>query len=895
MTDTVHYLKDYRPPTHLLAHTHLQVDIFADHTLVQAVLEVLPQQAAEEWRLDGSTELLSVWLDGEPLPPARYRLDDDSLTLLQPPTRPFTLDIRTKLYPQHNKSLMGLYASGGNLYTQCEPEGFRKITYYPDRPDVMTTFSTRISADAAAYPVLLSNGNRTGRGSLPDGRHFAEWQDPFAKPSYLFALVAGDLQLTADRFTTRSGREVAIEFYTRAEDAGKVGFAVASLKHAMRWDETRFRLEYDLDSYMIVAVGDFNMGAMENKGLNIFNTKFVLADSRTATDADFAGVESVIAHEYFHNWTGNRVTCRDWFQLSLKEGLTVFRDQEFSADRAGALTRIENVALLRQHQFPEDAGPTAHPVRPASYEEMNNFYTMTVYEKGAEVVRLYHTFLGEAGFQRGMQLYFQRHDGQAVTCDDFRAAMADANGVDFEQFALWYSQAGTPVLDVAGQWQPSAGADTTRPAAWVFDVRQQVPPTPDMAHKQPRMMPLKVALFSADADTFGQKIPFRLPESVSGSLNEPQDEAVLTLRHDSERFELYPEGRYRKIVPSLLRGFSAPVHLNYPYTDEELGILLSVDDDAFARWEAGQTLYRRAIAANEAALHAGTPLPEHPALMAAVDYVLAADVAAGFQALLLHLPPEAELWAERSNIDPLLVHRAREALLDAIARRFLPQFQTLEQEAARQEDAADAATRYEYHPYLAGWRALRNVCRAFILRADPAHIDTVAAHYAGLAHNMTHEWGILSALNHSDSEQRNRLLTAFAEKFRDEALVMDKYFTLIAASRRADTPAQVQAALNHPQFSLENPNKARALLGAFSRNVPHFHAADGSGYRFLADKVMEIDAFNPQVAARLVQAFNLCHKLEPQRRTLMQAQLTRIAAQTGLSKDVHEIVEKILA
>ena len=878
---TVHYLSDYQAPCFSIRQTQLRFEITDHHTAVTAHFAVQPHSSLTHLSLNGSAQLLRVCINHQAH--TAYELDtaNEQLTVYQLPNEPFTLSIDTQLYPQDNKSLMGLYASGGNLYTQCEPEGFRKITYYPDRPDVMSEFYTTIIADKARYPVLLSNGNKIDAGDLEEGKHFAVWHDPFAKPSYLFALVAGDLTCTRDVFTTQSGREVALEFYTRAEDADKVDFAMQSLKHAMRWDESRFGLEYDLDIYMVVAVGDFNMGAMENKGLNIFNTKYVLADSRTATDADFAGVESVIAHEYFHNWTGNRVTCRDWFQLSLKEGLTVFRDQEFSTDRIGALNRIENVALLRQHQFPEDAGPTAHPVRPASYIEMNNFYTMTVYEKGAEVVRMYHTFLGETGFQKGMKLYFERHDGQAVTCDDFRAAMADANQVDFSQFALWYSQAGTPVINVSSQLQ--ANGD------YVLTVQQHIPATPDMQDKQAMMIPIKIALFSPEAESFGEPVAFTLAGEDTA-----QTEAVLCLTQTEQQFVL--QGVNRPVVPSLLRGFSAPVHLNYAYSDEELGVLLSVDNDPFACWEAGQTLYRRAIAANEAALAAGKPLPQHEALLNALDFVLNTDYNAAFQALLLQVPPEAELWAEHPTIHPLRVYQAREALLNLIATHFYDRFQTLNQEAKRAETArADIAQPYEYHPYTAGWRTLRNTCRAYILRAQPNYIDTLAAQYAQMAHNMTHEWGMLSAINHHQGEPRQTLLNQFAAKFSEEALVMDKYFSLIASSHRADTLKQVQQALTHPQFSLENPNKARALLGAFSRNVPHFHAEDGSGYQFLAQHIIQIDRFNPQVAARLVQAFNLCQRLEPHRQQLMAEQLHQIAQQADLSKDVAEMVGKILA
>ena len=866
MSKTVHYLKDYQTPAYRILETDLHFDIAEPQTVVKSRLTVEPQRVGEPLVLDGSAKLLSVKINGVA---ADYVLEGETLTIAGVPSERFTVEVETEILPAENKSLMGLYASGGNLFTQCEPEGFRKITFYIDRPDVMSKFTTTIVADKKRYPVLLSNGNKIDGGEFSDGRHWVKWEDPFAKPSYLFALVAGDLAVTEDRFTTMSGRNVKIEFYTTEADKPKVGFAVESLKNAMKWDETRFGLEYDLDIFMVVAVGDFNMGAMENKGLNIFNTKFVLADSRTATDTDFEGIESVVGHEYFHNWTGNRVTCRDWFQLSLKEGLTVFRDQEFSGDRASrAVRRIENIRLLRQHQFPEDAGPTAHPVRPASYEEMNNFYTMTVYEKGAEVVRMYHTLLGEEGFQKGMKLYFQRHDGQAVTCDDFRAAMADANGINLDQFALWYSQAGTPVLEAEGRLKNNV---------FELTIKQTVPPTPDMADKQPMMIPVKIGLLNRN----GEAVAFDYQGKRA-------TEAVLLLTEAEQTFPL--EGVTEAVVPSLLRGFSAPVHLNYPYSDDDLLLLLAHDSDAFTRWEAAQTLYRRAVAANLAALSDGVELPKHEKLLAAVEKVISDDLLDNaFKALLLGVPSEAELWDGAENIDPLRYHQAREALLDTLAVHFLPKWHELNRQAAKQENQS-----YEYSPETAGWRTLRNVCRAFVLRADPAHIETVAEKYGEMAQNMTHEWGILSAVNGNESDTRNRLLAQFADKFSDDALVMDKYFALVGSSRRSDTLQQVQTALQHPKFSLENPNKARSLIGSFSRNVPQFHAEDGSGYRFIADKVIEIDRFNPQVAARLVQAFNLCNKLEPQRKNLVKQELQRIRAQEGLSKDVGEIVGKIL-
>ena len=866
MSKTVRYLKDYQTPAYRILETDLHFDIAEPQTVVKSRLTVEPQRVGEPLVLDGSAKLLSVKINGVA---ADYVLEGETLTIAGVPSERFTVEVETEILPAENKSLMGLYASGGNLFTQCEPEGFRKITFYIDRPDVMSKFTTTIVADKKRYPVLLSNGNKIDGGEFSDDRHWVKWEDPFAKPSYLFALVAGDLAVTEDRFTTMSGRNVKIEFYTTEADKPKVGFAVESLKNAMKWDETRFGLEYDLDIFMVVVVGDFNMGAMENKGLNIFNTKFVLADSRTATDTDFEGIESVVGHEYFHNWTGNRVTCRDWFQLSLKEGLTVFRDQEFSGDRASrAVRRIENIRLLRQHQFPEDAGPTAHPVRPASYEEINNFYTMTVYEKGAEVVRMYHTLLGEEGFQKGMKLYFQRHDGQAVTCDDFRAAMADANGINLDQFALWYSQAGTPVLEAEGRLKNNI---------FELTVKQTVPSTPDMADKQPMMIPVKIGLLNRN----GEAVAFDYQGKRA-------TEAVLLLTEAEQTFPL--EGVTEAVVPSLLRGFSAPVHLNYPYSDDDLLLLLAHDSDAFTRWEAAQTLYRRAVAANLAAFSDGVELPKHDKLLAAVEKVISDDLLDNaFKALLLGVPSEAELWDGAENIDPLRYHQAREALLDTLAVHFLPKWHELNRQAAKQENQS-----YEYSPEAAGWRTLRNVCRAFVLRADPAHIATVAEKYGEMAQNMTHEWGILSAVNGNESDTRNRLLTQFADKFSDDALVMDKYFALIGSSRRSDTLQQVQTALQHPKFSLENPNKARSLIGSFSRNVPHFHAEDGSGYRFIADKVIEIDRFNPQVAARLVQAFNLCNKLEPHRKSLVKQELQRIRAQGGLSKDVGEIVGKIL-
>ncbi|WP_066567881.1 aminopeptidase N [Snodgrassella sp. CFCC 13594] len=874
----VHYLKDYRAPDFAVAQIDLTFDIEATHTLVKSRMLVNPVTKGQPCVLDGSAELVALEIDGETLTAEQYKLTDEKLTIAHVPDETFVLEITTQLYPAHNKSLMGLYESNGNLYTQNEPEGFRKITYYFDRPDVMSKFTTTIIGDKKRYPVMLSNGNLIASGSAEGGRHWVKWRDPFAKPSYLFALVAGQLAVLEDTYTTVSGKAVALKFYTRPEDRSKAHFALASLKHAMRWDETRFGLEYDLDIYMVVAVGDFNMGAMENKGLNVFNTKYVLASPETATDADFEAIEGVIGHEYFHNWTGNRVTCRDWFQLSLKEGLTVFRDQEFSADRASrAVRRIHNVRNLRTFQFPEDAGPMAHPVRPASYEEMNNFYTMTVYEKGAEVVRMYHTLLGEEGFQKGMQLYFQRHDGQAVTVDDFRLAMADANSRDFKQFALWYSQAGTPVLTVRKHYDAAARTLT-------LSLSQCIPDTPDMQNKQPMMIPVKMGLVGAQ----GQPLSFRLPES-----HDEVEEAILLLTQDKQDFVLSDVAE--AAVPSLLRGFSAPVKLDYPYSDADLALLLAHDSDAFGRWEAAQTLYRRAVAANVAALKANQAMPEHDMLAEAIAQALDADLEPAYKAVLLQVPSEAELWEGEPEIDPALYVAARDDLMGAVGTAILPTLNHWRSWAYEQEQNSQHTQPHEYHPDLAGIRSFLNALRVWVVRANPAMIAFVRQQYDRLATNMTHEWGMLSAINHLPDVDRDRLLQQFAQRHGNDALVMDKYFILLACSQRGDTLQQVQAALNHPAFSLENPNKVRSLLGTFSRNVRHFHAADGSGYRFVADKILDIDGFNPQVASRLIQAFNLYGKLEPKRKTLMYKELQRIQHKTGLSKDSREIVDKILA
>ena len=877
---TVHYLKDYKRPEFSITQLDLHFDIQNEYTQVKSRMVVLPKQATPvKLELAGSAELLEVVLDGEVLGKEAYQLDltHETLSIHTVPTESFVLEITTQVYPHKNKSLMGLYASTDNLYTQCEPEGFRKITYYLDRPDVMTKFSTTIVADKKRYPVLLSNGNQVASGDVDKKRHYVKWIDPFRKPSYLFALVAGDLACSKDTFTTQSGRKVAIHFYTFEQDKHKVPYAIASLKRAMRWDEERFGLEYDLDIFMVVAVGDFNMGAMENKGLNIFNTKYVFADSKTASDKDFEHIEAVIGHEYFHNWTGNRVTCRDWFQLSLKEGLTVFRDQEFSGDMANRdVRRIENVMVLRANQFPEDAGPTAHPIRPASYTEMNNFYTLTVYEKGAEIVRMLHTLLGEEGFQKGMKLYFQRHDGQAVTCDDFRLAMADANGYDLSQFALWYSQAGTPQVRLRSDYD--AETQTLH-----LQAAQTLPATPDTTQaKSPLMIPLKMSVLNQQG------------EVQAFCLNgKSLQETVLVLHEAEQEWEL--TGVADEPILSLLHGFSAPIYLDYPYTEAELQVLMLHEKDAFARWEAGQILYRRLMKQAVSALRDGTALPDISALTGALQQLMQQDIDAALLALMLTVPSEQEIWDQDfPQLDPTLLWQAREWMVGSIAKACVNDLSALRHTSQERELNSGLEDIAEYHPLLAKLRSLTNTVRSYLPRAQPESLTYFKQQYDKLAFNMTHEWGILQAINCAEHPIRDELLQQFARKFDEDALVMDKYFMLVASSTRSDTFERVQAALSHPRFSMENPNKVRSLIGMFTRNIAEFHHQSGRGYQFVADKIIALDEYNPQVAARLVQAFNVLSRVDDARQSLMLAQLERIQTQANVSKDTAEIVGKIL-
>ncbi|MGQ0675184.1 MAG: aminopeptidase N [Rhodospirillales bacterium] len=870
-------LADYAPPDFLVDTVELEFDLAESATVVRARLALRRNPASPAGRplvLDGQhLQLVSVALDGRPLEPGDYRVDAEHLTIAAVPGR-FTLDSVTRIDPAANTALEGLYLSSGNFCTQCEAEGFRRIAYYPDRPDVMARFSTTIRADKERYPVLLSNGNRVESGDLKDGRHFARWRDPFPKPCYLFALVAGRLVSLDDEFTTRSGRRVKLQIFVEPGNRNKCAHAMASLKRAMKWDEDRYGLEYDLDVFMIVAVGDFNMGAMENKGLNVFNTKYVLARPETATDDDFDGIESVVAHEYFHNWTGNRVTCRDWFQLSLKEGLTVFRDQEFSADmNHAAVQRIADVRSLRALQFPEDAGPMAHPVRPDQYIEINNFYTKTVYEKGAEVVRMYQTLLGREGFRRGMDLYFRRHDGQAVTCEDFCKAMEDANGADLAQFRRWYSQAGTPVVKARGAY------DAAR-RRYQLTLEQSCPPTPGQADKPALHIPVALGLIDAE----GRDLPLRL-EGESAPRGTTR---VLDLKEPRQTFAFLDVPA--PPLPSLLRGFSAPVRLDAGYGKGELLRLYRQDGDGFARWEAGQTLASALILDAIAAAADGRKIAVDPGFVAAFGRVLDDDAAdKSLLALMLTLPSESYLGEQMAAIDVDAIHAAREGFRRALAGAHRARLLAVYRASAANDPASrDLAA--------SGRRSLRNLALGYLVSLGDAESLALCARQAREGQTMTEVQGALAALCETAAPERAGALDDFCAKWKDEPLVMDKWFQVQAMAPRPDALETVERLMRHPAFSIRNPNKVRALIGAFAQGNPvGFHRADGAGHRFLADRVIELNALNPQVAARMLGAMTRWRRYQAKRAESMRRELERVAAAPGLSKDVFEIASKSLA
>ena len=855
--------------------------------------------------LDGrGLDTRAVRIDGEAVSGNRIEIAAETLTIRDAPDA-FVLETEVAVRPGENKSLEGLYASAGNLCTQCEAEGFRKITWFPDRPDVMARYRTRIAGDPRRFPVMLSNGNEVERGALGDGRRYVVWEDPFPKPSYLFALVAGRLECVADTFTTRSGRAVALRIHVEPHNLDKCAHAMRSLKRAMGWDEEVYGLEYDLDTFMIVAVDDFNMGAMENKGLNVFNSKYVLARPDTATDADFAAIETVIAHEYFHNWTGNRVTCRDWFQLSLKEGLTVFRDQEFSADTGSrAVKRIRDARLLRTHQFPEDAGPMAHPVRPDSYIEIGNFYTVTIYVKGAEVIRMMHTLLGHEGFMAGMRLYFERHDGQAVTTGDFVAAMEAASGVDLGQFRRWYVQAGTPVLSARGAY------DAAR-SEYVLDVEQRTPPTPGQPEKRPLHVPVRLALLGED----GGNLPLHCPEAGLAG----EREAVLDVREPRHvlRFSNVPA----RPMPSLARGFSAPVKVEIERGDGELAFLIANETDPFNRWDAVQEystklmlrMIEERVADAKAGADAGgdrlagtgaggagkeprpgtdagtgTGLPDE-FVLALRTLLLDESLDPAFIAEALALPSESNLADRMEVIAVEAIHEVRESVKATLALRLGDAFASV-REANRSRGP------YRFEAEDAGRRALKNLCLGYLMELDDPAVRADCRRQLESADNMTDALAALACFANSRRPERDERLDWFQERWKDDPLVLDKWFTLQATSRLSGAIHRVRTLIRHRAFDVENPNRVRALIGAFCHaNQRRFHDASGEGYIFLSSYVLAIDAFNPQTAARLLGAASHWRRLDPARRALLRAELEHVRAAPKLSKDCYEVVSKFLA
>jgi aminopeptidase N len=871
---------DYRAPPFVVDDVALEFDLDPDATRVTATYGFRRNSAAAAVDrhaplvLDGEQQQrISITLDGRPIAPERLTITPSTLTLRDPPDAG-TLSIRSVIAPSRNVALEGLYISSGVFCTQCEPEGFRRITCFPDRPDVLARYDVTLRADRVRYPQLLSNGNLVAAGPLDDGRHFARWRDPFPKPTYLFALVAGDLASLDDEFVTASGRRVALRIFATAANIGRCQHAMDSLKRAMRWDEERFGREYDLDTFMIFCADDFNLGAMENKGLNIFNSRLLLADAAMATDDDFSAIEAVIAHEYFHNWTGNRVTCRDWFQLSLKEGLTVFRDQEFSSDQGSrAVERIGAVEYLRREQFAEDAGPMAHPVRPDEYQEINNFYTATVYEKGAELIRMQHALLGADRFRAGMDLYFDRHDGQAVTCDEFVQSMQDASGVDLAQFRNWYAHAGTPVVTVRGSYDAPA-------RTYVLDVEQSLPSAKGSRRRQPLHLPLAVGLIGPD----GADMPLRL----AGEPKASGTTRVLELRSVAQRFEFVDVAAAP--VPSLLRGFSAPVRLVSDHDDAALALLASHDSDAVNRWDAAQRSYINAILRLAHAHRHGMPLVLPQLLTQVVRGLLDDDASdPSLLALALELPDAGYV----ASLEPVMDPDGIEAAIAFIERAL----------AAELRDAFERAYRrnrlpgpYVWEPRPAAARRLSNLCLRFLgaLEDDVAH-DLAIGHFDA-ADNMTDSIGALRALRDSLSPARDAIYRRFEAKWRDEPLALDKWFDLQARSTRGDTLAIVRTLIAHPRFNARNPNRVRSLVGAFAlRNFARFNAADGAGYAFVAEQVRALDAINPQLASTIAGAFNLWKRFAEPRRTQMQRSLERIGRTRGLSPDVSEVVTRTLA
>ena len=866
-------LADYRQPDWLVDTVHLDFSLHPTAARVRATLALRPnpQVPAAPLVLEGDElSLTSLKIDGVEANRQSYVSSPERLTIAQPPNKPFTLEIETTVDPSANTQLSGLYRSSGTYCTQCEAEGFRRITYFPDRPDVMAVYTTRIEADKAEAPVLLSNGNLVESGDLPGGRHFAVWHDPHPKPSYLFALVGGDLAHIQDTFRTASGREVTLRIYVEHGKEDRCGYAMDALRRAMRWDEEAFGREYDLDIFMIVAVSDFNMGAMENKGLNVFNDKYVLATPETATDVDYANIEAIIAHEYFHNWTGNRITCRDWFQLCLKEGLTVFRDQEFSSDmRSRPVKRIADVRGLRAAQFVEDAGPLAHPVRPQSYKEINNFYTSTVYEKGAEVVRMVQTLIGKDKFRAGMDLYFARHDGEAATVEQFIQCFADASGRDMTRFMLWYAQAGTPEVAVTTRYDAAA-------KTFAIECRQTLPPTPGQSVKQPMVIPLRLGLVGKD----GRDLTLMRDGKPAGD--------VIELTREEQAFVF--TGVAERPVLSINRGFSAPIKLVTDLSAGELAFLAAHDSDPFNRWQALQSIALRSLIDNVGEIRKGYPAKSDDGLMVALaSLVEDVSLEPAFVALALVPPGEGDIAREIGrDIDPDAIHRAREALRCDIGTRLGAALSTL-------YDRLTVPGGYTPDATSAGRRALRNIALDLLAADGNAEGIARAERQYATADNMTDRMAALAVLSLHAGDARTRALADFYERYKTDPLVVDKWFALQATSPRPDALDEVKRLTQHPSFSLANPNRVRAVIGAFAQgNLTQFNRADGAGYDFIAKTILALDPKNPQVSARMATAFRTWRMLEAGRRAKAEVALRRIQATPSLSRDLSDIVERAL-
>ncbi|QQG35430.1 MAG: aminopeptidase N [Micavibrio aeruginosavorus] len=857
------YLKDYQAPLYRIESVYLTFKIFEEKTVVRSQISFTKNHDGNEpLVLNGEKLVLkSVAIDSKPV--SDYQIDDKFLTIPSPGST-FTLETEVEIDPAGNTALEGLYKSGGNWCTQCEAEGFRKITYFPDRPDVMTVFTARVEGDRKTCPVLLSNGNLIEEGDLPDDRHYAIWHDPFPKPCYLFALVAGDLVYIQDHFKTMTGRNVDLRIYVRKGDEGQCAHAMESLIRSMKWDEDVYGREYQLDRFNIVAVSDFNMGAMENTSLNIFNTALVLAQPETATDTDYERVEGVIAHEYFHNWTGNRVTCRDWFQLSLKEGLTVFRDQEFSSDmNSRGVKRIDDVVLLRRMQFPEDAGPMAHPIRPDNYIEISNFYTVTVYEKGAEVIRMQHTLLSPETYRKATDLYFERYDGMAVTCDDFVQCMMDASGQDLSQFKLWYSQAGTPEISAKGSYDASS-------RVYTLELSQYTPPTPGQTEKKPFHIPVKVGLVGPNGADMAEEL-----------LHLKKEKQVFT-------FENIPS----RPVPSILRNFSAPVKLKTDLSDEDLRFLMIHDSDGFNRWEAGHTLSLRLLNELIDKIEDGKGGMVDPAYVSGFGDMLSQALCPGTDKALLarslNLPDIPIIAQHRKVVDTDSIHRAREIVMMILADQYRD---LLKKVYFENHDKGPFSNDFEARSR----RALKNAVLRYLSRADGNPAVALAKDQYDMATNMTDRVAALSVLSDTATPQRKQAFDDFLERFHDHMLVVDKWFSLQAAAVRPHVHDDVRALRRHPDFILTNPNRVRSLYGAFAMNNPYsFHERSGRGYDFLGESIIQLNAVNPQIAARLLTPLKEWRRYTPDRQEKMKEVLELIAGQPDLSPDVFEIVTKTL-